>query len=146
MPCKEFSPVFHCVKGPDNIEADALSRLPFDNKLTLRSLEKKGVRFADSTIKNTNQFAGNSIETNDTIDKKTNVPKTASNPFDLFVNRPVDLPNFPVAFPQLKQAQQQDDSIQNTAHCLDKVFHDCTLKVCKRNQSVLFVEEEKSVT
>ena len=63
MLCEEFSPVFHCVKGPDNDEADALSRLPFSSNATLE--EKKSVQFADSTdsdIKNINPIARNSSD------------------------------------------------------------------------------------
>ena len=92
--------------------------------------KKKSARFADFDIKNKfkniNQCADNND--NPTADSESiNVPK------DLFLNCPVDLPNFPVAFPQLERTQQQDEAIQATTHCTDKVFCDHTLKGHERN-------------
>ena len=149
MPCKEFSPVFHHVKGPDDVKADAPSQLSFSaDHPTLSSLEKKeDIPFADSadsidstikninSIKNINPLAGDGITTGADNGKTNVIEKTnISDPSDLFIDHPpVDLPSFPIAFPQVEQAQQQDNAIQNTAHCSDTVFCDHTLKVHEKN-------------
>ena len=44
MLCEEFNPVFHCIEGQNNVEADALSRLPFSPNTSKSPEEKKGCR------------------------------------------------------------------------------------------------------
>ena len=143
MLCEEFNPIFHCIEGPDNLKAGALLRLPFatspEEKRGVSAgadnvKKKKTVKFADSN----NPFASNSTMTTTqgaTDSKKVHVPKTGtvSHPTDPLINHPSDLPNFPIAFPRLEQAQQQDKSTQNATHHSDEVSCDCTLKVHKKN-------------
>ena len=125
MSCEEFSPVFHCIEGPDNIEADASLQLPFE--------EKKGVpsnpECSDEQNENIDNAGTNEVNTS--IDN--NAANVSIGATDHFINCPLDSPNFPTAFQQLEAAQQQDATIQNTAHCQTKRFHDCNLKACAKN-------------
>ena len=44
--CEEFNPIFHCIKGPDDIKADALSCPPFTTDKSPE--EKKSAGTADN--------------------------------------------------------------------------------------------------
>ncbi len=132
MLCEEFQPIFHYIKGPDNVAADALSRLPFEEKKSsspssppLPSTPSTSVDDIKPTENNQQPLAGNS---------KPVAIETSLSPTDLFINYPSDLPNFPIAFPQLEQAQKEDNLIQTTKHYETKQFYDYTLKTYTKNR------------
>ena len=107
MLCEEFSPVFHYIRGPDNIIADALSRLPYE--------EEEGASPPippTTSVPNTENIKPieNTINSTDAVPNKPNVLNVDSlAPEDLFINYPSDLPNFPIAFPQLERARASAD-------------------------------------
>ena len=108
---------------------------------------KKTVQVADSDIENMSPSASNGTK-EDTDNKQAHVLETRmmAHPTNSFINCPADLPNFPIAFPQLKLAQQQDESIQNAAHHSDEAFHNCDLKVHQKNDGTSkIVPPESSV-
>ena len=132
MLCEEFSPVFHYIKGPDNTIADALSRLPFE--------EKKGD--STSSVSKTEDIkpTDNNIKTLDVGPSKLKVSDTDTLAVDdLFINYPTDLPNFPIAFPQLEKAQQADAEIQSIKHYDTKRFYEYNLKVYTKNGNTKIV-------
>lgn len=122
MLCEEFAPVFHYIKGEDNTTADALSRLP---------KKEKGLSTALTAVENINNHDNN--EDNTFAGTKTaNVPNDTS-PMDLFINHPSDLPNFPIAFPQLEKAQQEDQALQAKDYYITKRFYEHELKCYVKN-------------
>lgn len=121
MLLEEFSPVFHYIKGPDNIIADALSRLPFEE-------EKRSTPSATATATATEEKFSPSTEAADSKTTSTSLDLS-----DLFINYPSDLPQFPIAFDRLAQAQAEDESIQATDYYQDQVFYEHTLKVYTKN-------------
>ena len=121
MLLEEFSPVFHYIKGPDNVIADTLSQFPFE--------KEKGF---DSLLQ-----AKNPPTTTGSTDKL--VISDVLEPSDLFINYPADLQAFPLAFDRLAAAQAADDSIQATAHYTDQVFYEHTLKVYIKNNKTKIV-------
>ena len=132
MLCKEFLPAFHCVKGPDDIKADALSRLPFEEKKGVLSPSNSTDKSNDQEpAENINHAADNklNLSINDNVVNVINVPSSSN----LFIDCPSDLPDFLVAFPQLEKAQQMDDETQSKEHCIAKRFHEHNLKCCVKN-------------
>jgi len=81
------------LKGPENSAADALSRLPFQ--------EKK-----DDIIPSLNSSENiNLIDNKDTSgSNKIHVLSKVSEVYDLFIDYPSDHPNYPLAFNLLQQA------------------------------------------
>lgn len=84
-------------------------------------------------VANVNNLDDND-NTNVAADTKTANVSNAMDHVDPFINCPSNLPNFPIAFPQLEKAQQEDATIQNTAHCMTKRFCDHNLKCCAKKR------------
>lgn len=118
MLLEEFSPVFHYIKGPDNVIADALSRLPRE--------EEKGSASPSAT--ETDKL---DVETAASLESES--ANSTLQLSDLFINYPSDLPQFPIAFDRLAAAQAADESIQATDYYTDHQFYEHSLKVYTRN-------------
>ena len=141
MLCEEFSPVFHYIKGPDNIIADALSRLHFE--------EKKGSSISSPSTPSTSnvediKHTANGNSSTDTVDSKIDVPDTLATS-DLYINYPSGYPNFPLAFPQLMKEQLVDEEIQSTKHYTTQTFYEYELKVYTKNGKTKIVLPKKLV-
>ena len=131
MLCEEFSPVFHYIRGPDNIIVDALSRLPFEEEegsplvpLTPNPSSRPSTQPKRENVKPTE----NTIKTPDDVPNRLNVLDTLAME-DLFINYPSYLPNFPIAFAQLEKAQQNDQALNGiTKIVLPKSLLSATIK------------------
>ena len=127
MLCEEFSPIFHYIRGPDNIIADTLSRLPFEEEEgSSPSTDVEDIKHTDNTDATVD------------VNSKINASGTLAAK-DLFINYPSDLPNFPIAFPQLEKAQRDDLELQSIEHYETKQFYDYQLKVYTKNGNTKIV-------
>ena len=132
MLCEEFSPVFHYIKGADNVIADALSRLPLQNE-TVPHKEEKGSPTHVGDINHTD-IADTSVDDNSKPNVSVNLAVE-----DLYINYPSDLPNFPIAFPLLETAQKNDPELQAIKHYETKQFYGHDLKVYTKNGNTKIV-------
>ena len=106
--------------------------------------EEKGPRPTPTPVGDIKQTE-NSIFDTDAVPSKINVLEDNLTAQDLFINYPLDLPNFPLAFPQLEKAQQADAELQASKHYETQQFYGYNLKVytkrslgqrsCRRRQT-----------
>ena len=128
---EEFSPVFKHVKGEDNILADALSRLPFDDNDNLG--EKQGRNDAATLQQPSFAALATAAATADfhTIDVSEafhtfdcNHPTDVT---DRFINFPHEMAN-PMRLEAIVQAQADDPNIQTDANPVLHAIHGHNLK------------------